>query len=375
MSKVDHTGLRTWIEIDKSAIANNYRLFRNVIKPEVKLMSVVKSNAYGHSLHDFAKEIEKLGADWIGVDSVVEGLSLRKLGIQTPILVLGYTLPELQKEAVDNNISLSISNCEALESLLSQNFLKIPNIHIKVDTGMSRQGFLLSEQKKLIDLLLQNKNKINIEGLFTHFAAAKNPAFPKETNSQIAEFQNWREALLKAGFKFIAHACATSGTILFPQAHFDMVRIGIGMYGLWPSAETESYAKDKLPLKPILSWKTVVGEIKTLDQERGVGYDFTETVPAGTKVAILPIGYWHGYPRALSSIGHVLINKQKARVLGRVSMDMLIIDVTKIKDVKVGDEVTLIGDEISAEYLANLHGSSWYELVTRLNPLIKRIYF
>lgn len=375
MNKQDRLGLRTWIEIDRQTIAHNYNLFRSFISKETKLMAVVKSNAYGHSLHDFAKEVEKLGTDWIGVDSVVEGLALRRGGIKTPLLVLGYTLPELQRDAVENDISLSISNYEALESLLSQRYSKIPNIHIKVDTGMSRQGFLLSEQKKLIDLLNKNKDKVNVEGLFTHFAAAKNPAFPNETNKQIAEFVNWKEALTKAGFKFLAHACATSGTILFPKAHFDMVRVGIGMYGLWPSAETRSYAEDKLPLKPVLTWKTLVGEVKTLDQERGVGYDFTETAPAGTKVAILPMGYWHGYPRSLSSIGYVMINDQKARILGRVSMDMLIVDVTKIKEVKVGDEVTLLGGSVSAEYLSYIIGASWYELVTRLNPLIKRIYF
>lgn len=377
MQKKDRLGLRTWIEIDRKAIAFNYKLFRNLIKKSSKLLAVVKSNAYGHNLYEFAKEMEKLKVDYLGVDSAIEGLSLRREGIKTPILVLGHTLPEMQKLAVEADISLSISSYEALNSLLSQKYSKKPKIHIKVDTGMSRQGFLFSEQNKLISLLIKNKEKINVEGLFMHYGA-QNPSFPKETENQTKIFNSWRQAFVEAGFNVVSHACATSGTIILPEAHFDMVRVGIGMYGLWPSNETKAYAENKMPLKPVLTWKTLVGEVKTLDRESGVGYDFTETLPKGAKIAILPVGYWHGYPRALSSLGYVLISGQKARIIGRISMDMIICDVTKAKNVKVGDEVTLIGrdgkEEVTAEYLAGIIEASWYELVTRINPLIKRIY-
>jgi alanine racemase len=372
------SGLRTWIEIETKAIAHNYKLFRNWIKKDTKLMAVVKSNAYGHSLHDFAKEMEKLGADWLGVDSVIEGLSLRKIGIKIPILVMGYTLPELYKDAVEADISLTISHYEALNALLGLKLSKKAKVHIKVDTGMTRQGFLISEQNKLIANLLENKSSLIIEGLFTHFAAAKNPAFPKETNAQIKEFELWRDVFIKAGFKPLCHSSATSGALIFKNAEYDMVRIGIGMYGLWPSAEAKAYAEDKMPLIPILTWKTIVSEVKTVTKESAVGYDFTETISAGTRIAILPIGYWHGYPRALSSLGSVLIHGQKARVIGRVCMDMMICDVTEIKDVVVGDGVVVLGKggelEISAEYLSNIISASWYESVTRINPLIKRIY-
>jgi alanine racemase len=378
MNKQDRLGLRTWIEIDTKAIAHNYKLFRNSLKKETKLMAVVKSNAYGHSFQDFAREMVKSGADFLGVDSAVEGLALRKIGIKTPILVLGYTLPELQKEAIEADISLSVSNYEAFNSLLSQKYSWKPKVHIKVDTGMSRQGFLHSEQKKLIALLTKNKNNLNVEGLFTHFAAAKNPSFPGRTNAQIKEFDSWVSAFTKAGFKPICHASATSGTLIFKNAEYDMVRVGIGMYGLWASAEAKAFAEHKMPLKPVLTWKTIVGEVKVLNKESAVGYDFTETVPVGTKIAILPIGYWHGYPRSLSSLGSMLIRGQRAHIIGRVSMDMIICDVTKIKEVAVGDEVTLIGrdgkEEVSAEYLSGVIDASWYELVTRINPLIKRIY-
>lgn len=371
-------GLRTWIEVDCSAIEKNYKLFRSLIAPGTKLMAVVKSNAYGHGLVDFAKKMERLGADWFGVDSVVEGLALRREGIKTSILVLGYTLPEKFKEAADNNISITISNFETFKALQKSHFPKPLKIHIKIDTGMHRQGFLFSEQKALISKLKNQKSKLLIEGLYTHFAAAKNPAFPEYAKKQIIEFEQWRTAFKKAELNVLSHVSATGGAMLFPEAQFDMVRIGIGLYGLWSAKEIESYFANRIILSPALSWKTIISEIKTLPEGAKIGYDLTETLQKESRTAICPIGYWHGYPRALSSIGFVLINGQRARILGRVSMDMIVVDVSNIKKAKVGDEVVLIGqqgkEKISAGELANLSDTSHYEIVTRLNPLIKRIY-
>jgi alanine racemase len=368
-------GLRTWIEIDRKAIAHNYHVFRNLIDKKCKLLAVVKSNAYGHNLMEFAKEQEKLGADFLGVDSVVEALTLRKEGIKIPILVLGYTLPEMIVEAVNKNISITVSNFETL-SVVIKSKLRI-KIHIKVDTGMSRHGFLESDIKEVLNKLKNNKN-IVVEGLFTHFSMAKNPSFPAHTNSQIEKFEKWRGAFMKAGYKPIYHASATSGTLLYPKAHFDMVRIGISLYGIWPSKESEAYMSDKISLKPVLSWKTIIAEIKKLPKGSKVGYDCTEVLKKDSIIAVCPIGYWHGYPRALSSIGKVLINGEKAKILGRVCMDIVMVDVTHIKNIKVGDEVALIGKsgtvEISADDISTLLDGSSYELLTRINPLIKRIY-
>lgn len=375
MNKELRKGLRTWIEIDKKAIAHNYHVFRNLIDKKCKLLAVVKSNAYGHNLMEFAKEQEKLGADFLGVDSVVEAITLRKDGIKIPILVLGYTLPEMILEAVNKNISITVSNFETLSSVIKSK-LKI-KIHIKVDTGMSRHGFLESDIKEVLNKLKNNKN-IVVEGLFTHFSMAKNPSFPTHTNSQIEKFEKWRDAFMKAGYKPICHASATSGTLLYPKAHFDMVRIGISLYGIWPSKESEAYMGDKISLKPVLSWKTIIAEIKKLPKGSKVGYDCTEVLKKDSTIAVCPIGYWHGYPRALSSIGKVLINGEKAKILGRVCMDIVMVDVTHIKNIKVGDEVVLIGksgtQEISADDISTLLDSSSYELLTRINPLIKRVY-
>ena len=363
--------LRTWIEIDSSAVRKNYGLFRKIIGKDCKLMAVAKSNAYGHSLVDFSRLISSLGADWIGVDSVLEALTLRREGIKKPILVLGYTLPDNFKDAAENNISLTISTFENLKKVALIN--KPLRVHLKMDTGMHRQGFFADDSNKILPYF-QKSPELILEGIYTHFAAAKNPAFPKYTKDQIGEFSKTVDFFEVRGFKFLKHAAATSGALLFPESHFDMVRIGIGLYGLWPSPETKSYCEGRIKLQPILVWKTIIGEIKNLPRGARVGYDLTETMNAPSKIAVLPIGYWHGYPRVLSGIGHAVINGVRAKIIGRVSMDMIVVDVSKIKNVRVGDEAVLIGEKATAGEMASLSETTHYEIVTRLNPLIKRIY-
>lgn len=379
-----YAGLRTWMEVDRKAIEHNIGIFRSLISKRARIMAVVKSNAYGHSLLDFSKEMVRLGADFLGVDSIVEALALRRAGIRLPILVLGYTLPEMLSEAAAQDVSLTVSGMEQLRYIVigrrsvGEKPLKL---HIKADTGMHRQGFLLAELPQVLAFLLRIKDKrlkIEIEGLYTHFAAAKNPAFPQDTKKQLMEFKKWRAAFRKAGLRPIVHAAATAGTMLFPESHFDMVRLGIGLYGLWPAKEVRAHFKNRIELKPALTWKSIVTEVKTLPKGSRIGYDLTETLPEGGTVGVVPVGYWHGYPRALSSIGRVLLRGRECRVLGRVSMDMLTIDLRKAKHARAGDEVTILGGRYpsatSAEAVSELLDASWYETITRLNPLIKRLY-
>lgn len=379
----DRMGLRTWIEVDKKAVEKNYRLFRSLVKKGTKLMSVVKSNAYGHGLVDFSKEISKLGADWLAVDSVVEAKTLRDNGITKPILVLGYTLPEMIPAALLKDVSLTVSSMEVLRFLKSfnnksENGKKPLKVHIKVDTGMCRQGFLERELPAVLRELKKDKN-LEVEGLYTHFSTAKNPAFPQFTKMQTASFSKWIKEFKKAGFNPIVHASATAGVLLYPEAHFDMVRIGIGLFGIWPSKESEAYLKDKFSLTPVLSWKTVVSEIKSLPAGSRIGYDGTEVLDKDSKIAVCPIGYWHGYPRALSSIGRVLVGGRECKIFGRVSMDMIVINITGVENVKTGDETVIIGrqgkKEVPADKIAGLSDGSPYEIITRLNPLIKRFYY
>jgi len=370
--------LRTWIEINRRALKNNCGVFRRLIGPKCLLMAVVKSNAYGHGLINFSRAAENFGVDWFGVDSIVEAKSLRKAGLKKPILVLGYTLQSNIKDAIENNISLTIADFSSLKNLKNINKrgdkLKI---HLKIDTGMNRQGFFVSGIPAVIKILKSQSN-IRLEGVYTHFSSAKNPAFPSAALHQIEEFKKAINLFESTGFKeFIKHAAATAGAIIFPQSHFDLVRIGIGFYGLWPSKETREAFKNKIKLEPVLSWKTIVSQIKKLPKGSKVGYDLTETLDRSSNIAILPIGYWHGFPRALSGIGKTLINGKEAKIIGRVSMDMISVDVANIKNVKVGGEAVLIGKsgklEISADDVAYLSDTINYEIATRLNPLIKRI--
>ena len=375
----ERKNLRTWVEIDKKAIAHNYRVFRTLIGKKVKMLGVIKSNAYGHNLLEFGGVLEKLGVNWLGVDSLVEAISVRQQKVKVPILVLGYTLPAMYDAARKQSISVTVSNFASLEAAMKLTHEKKPlRIHVKIDTGMHRQGFQLGEQKQLLDILSRKKNNILIEGLYTHFAQAKDLRDRDFTNRQIKEFDLWIKAFHEWGLTPIVHASATSGALAFPLARYDMVRIGIGLYGIWPSSLIERGLAHKIALKPVLSWKAVVSEVKSVAKGERIGYDRTELLQHDSRIAIIPVGYWHGFPRLLSSKGRVLIHGKTARVLGRVSMDMIVVDVTDIKDIAEGDIATIIGSDkkevIHARELAELSLTTPYEIVTRLNPLMKRIY-
>ena len=366
--------LKTWVEINKKAIAKNLKAIRSLLKPKTKLWSVVKSNAYGHGLTDFAKIADDLGVGGFCVDSVQEGLKLRKNGIKKPILALGPTLPELLKEASSGNITITISNLDSLKNFLKSKYK--PDFHLKFDTGMHRQGFNLNEASKLVKLLKSNKIAGQLTGIYTHFASAKDLNYPAYTDLQFSQFEKAIKRLKNSGFNnLVRHAAATGGTLINQKYHLDAVRVGIGLYGLWPSKELAIQIKG-LKLKPALSWHALISEVKNLKKGDYVGYDLAERVSMPSKIAILPIGYWHGFPRGLSGIGEVLINGNRAKILGRVSMDLIVANVTGIP-CKPGDRATIIGwqknEEISAFETAQKLGTIHYELVTRINPLIERI--
>lgn len=366
--------LKTWIEINKKAVQHNYRTIKKLVSGKTKVFAVVKSNAYGHGLSAFSKIADRLGVDGFCVDSVIEGVRLREEGIEKPILVLGPTFPDLLKTAAENDITITISGLDALKELKTSKFH--PEFHLKIDTGMHRQGFYVSELPTVIrNLKLEIRN--SLKGVYTHFASAKDINYPAFTDKQFGEFQQAIKILEKAGLKnLVRHAAATGGTLVNKKYHLDAVRIGIGLYGLWPSTEL-GIQLEKIKLEPALSWHSLVSEIKEVAAGDFVGYDLTERAVRNSRIAVVPIGYWHGYPRSLSGAGEVLISGKRSRVLGRVSMDMIVVDVTGIK-AKRGDKVTLIGrqkaEEISAYELARrAGGASYYELLTRINPLIERI--
>lgn len=367
--------IRTWIEIDARAAKKNYDTFRKLIGKKVRLWSVVKSNAYGHGLIMFSKLADRLGIDGFCVDSIVEGLALRKAGIKKPILVLGQTLPARYADAARHDIKITVSNFDALRGLARVK--RAPSFHIKMDTGFHRQGFYPEEVRRIIGFLRTHRALgKKLEGIYTHFASAKDVNYPMYTDLQTKRFEDAAEQFRRAGFKnIIRHAAATGGTLIGPKYHFDAVRVGIGLYGLWPSKELETQLGDRIRLYPVLSWRTVISEVKKIQKGDYIGYDLTERMTHGGTMAVLPIGYWHGFDRSLSSIGEVLVRGRRARVLGRVSMDMVVIEPGR--GAKPYDRVTLIGrdgrDEIFAWELAQRSGTTHYEIVTRLNPLMERI--
>jgi alanine racemase len=374
--KTNPQNLRTWIEIDARAAKKNYDAFRKLIDKNVKLWAVVKSNAYGHGLYAFSELADQIGVDGFCVDSVVEGLALRRTGITKHILVLGPTLPARYEDAAKQDITITISTFEGLAALKKAK--AIPNFHVKIDTGMHRQGFYVEDIPRVIKFIENCKLEIknSCKGIYTHFASAKDCNYPGYTEMQFEKLQRAIKLFEKAGFKdLVRHAAATGGTLCGKKYHLDAVRIGIGLYGLWPSKEFEVQLGDKIKLHPVLSWRTAVTETKRLKAGDYVGYDLTERVPHDTTMAILPIGYWHGFPRALSSMGEVIINGKRARVLGRVAMDMVMIALGG--PARVGDVATVIGrdgkDEIFAWEPSQKSGTTYYEFLTRLNPLMERI--
>lgn len=380
---MDSVRYKTWIELKKQAVFNNARIFRSLLKKRTKLFAVVKSNAYGHGLYLFSKIADEAGVDGFCVDSVVEGSKLRLVGIQKPIISLGPTMPVLLESAKQNNIILTIPSFDFLKIILACPY--DIDFHLKIDTGMHRQGFYIRDIPKIIKILKSKKNKKvsqRLVGLYTHFAAAKDIAYPDYTFNQISEFEKAVGFFKKAGFENLSlHAAATGGTVLYPKSHFDIVRVGIGLYGYWPTKEIARehsliWGKD-LKLMPVLAWKSVISEIKNLKKGDFVGYDLTEKIPHNLKEAIIPIGYWHGLPRSLSGKGRVLVRGQFAKILGRVSMDLINVALPEKINTKPGEKITLIGKDknsfIGADELAEYEGTVHYEILTRLNPLIQRI--
>jgi alanine racemase len=376
--------MKTLVEINKNNLLYNLEQFRKLVGEKVKIMGVVKANAYGHGLTEVAGVISDK-VNWFGVDSLGEALKLREIGLKKPILVLGYTELKDLKEAVKNNISLTVYNRETIEKLGKipiHNPNLNPKIHIKIETGTARQGV---KEDEILDFVkfIKKYPSIEIQGLSTHYANIEDTTDSSFAMAQLAIFSRVAEILKKEGVATpLRHTACSAATILFPETRFDMVRLGISMYGLWSSKETKAVAKNKnleFDLKPALTWKTIVAQIKNLPAGTSVGYGLTERVSRDSKIAVLPIGYYDGYDRKLSSVGNVLIRGKHCKVLGRVCMNMIIVDVTDLEKIELEDEVVLLGrqgkEEISAEDLAQKIGTINYEVVTRINPQIARVIF
>lgn len=371
-----------WIELDRSSLFHNLQEFRRVIGPERRLLAMVKANAYGHGLPEISRAAVLGGADWLGVHTLQEGIELKNNGPEVPVLICGYVpLVELE-EALVHDLRLTIYNQETVDSLrhLCREKQVQARVHIKVETGTYRQGVAPEHLPDLI-LGLEKCPGIELEGISSHFADIEDTTDHSYALGQLENFKNMLSGLEKRNIPLpLRHMSCTAAAILFPETHFDMLRVGIGMYGLWPSRETYvsclQHNREPLRLLPVLSWKACIAQIKTAPKGAYIGYGRTYRTTRETRLAVIPVGYSDGYPRALSNVSHVLIRGQRAPVRGRVAMNFITADVTDIPDVGLEDTAVLLGysqgDEVSADMLASWSGTINYEIVARLNPAIPR---
>lgn len=368
------------IEISKKALKSNIQIFRNLILKKVKLAAVVKSNAYGHGILEISKLALEFGADYLAVNSIEEAILLRKNFPNTILIIMGEILNMefFKKELNDENFWIVVSRFESVKFLNSLD--KSPKIHLKVDTGMGRLGYYKTDFYKNLDKI--KKENLKLHGILTHFAQTEDYTEHSYSNIQLEEFKKAIEYAEKIGYKnLVKHASASASTMLFKEAHFDLVRIGISLYGLWPSIQTKlslSLDGKKInKLQPVLSWKTNIVHIQNLQPNSYIGYGSTYKTTSNTILGVIPVGYNEGFDRRLSNLGYVLVNGERAKILGRICMNMSMIDITSIKNVQIGNEVVLIGksghEEILADGLAEMTGTINYQIVTNINPSIPRI--
>lgn len=369
---------RVYAKIDLDAIAYNMEQMKQNIRPETKVMAVIKADGYGHGAVQIAEMMERWNYIWgFAVATLDEAVVLRTEGIQKPILVLGCVFPDQYMEMLKHEIRMNIYTEEMAESIsrMAAREGKTAYMHIKLDTGMSRLGFGINEQSAETIKRISKMPNVNMEGIFTHFTKAdeKDKSFTKK---QIQEFVWMTERLKEKNVRFTYEHCSNSaGIIDVPEANFDIVRAGISTYGLYPSEEVD---KTNVKLKPALALKSHVAFVKEIERGTPVSYGGTFVAKEKMKIATIPVGYADGYPRSLSNKGYVLIRGKKAPILGRVCMDQFMVDVTQIEGVSFGDKVTMIGKDgneiLPVEVLSELSGRFNYEFVCDLGKRIPRIY-
>jgi alanine racemase len=372
----------TWVEISLDALQHNLQGFKRVLPEGIATMAVVKADAYGHGAVGVSKEAIACGVDYLGVAFLDEALELRNAGITAPILVLGHTPPEGLEIAWQHNITLNIYRREVLDALKELRITEIFDdgskklkVHIKLDTGMGRLG-LHTEQDAIafIEEALQLPG-VEVEGLFTHYANAdeQDKAYTRE---QYGKFERVVNHFSRQNVKFkYLHAGNSAAAIDTPGLTYNMVRLGISMYGLYPSEDVNAQT---IELQPVLSLKTGIVHLKTLPPHSGISYGTIYHTKQEEQIATLPIGYADGYSRMLSNKAEAIIHGRKVPVVGRICMDQCMIDVTGIEGVELGDEVVLIGEQeglkLTAEDVAKQLGTINYELICMISHRVARVY-
>ena len=372
-----------WVEIDAAALRNNVSEFRRRLTPGTQLGAVVKSNAYGHGMVEIARAAGAASADWLCVNNVHEGVALREAGLSLPILVMGYVPLDALDDVVSRSLQPVVYNPETLDrldALASRRGAKV-GVHVKVETGTHRQGVLERDVPAFI-ARIREKSALTLAGITTHFANIEDTTNHEFAESQIEAFSRIAETVAASGStRFLRHTACSAAVLLFNRTHLDLARVGIALYGLWPSRETYvsclERGKPSLALKPVLSWKTRVAQVKEVQEGAYVGYGCAWRATRATNIAVLPVGYYEGYDRELSGLAHVLIHGKRAPVRGRICMNMCMVDVTDIPGARVEDEVVLVGrqgdEHITAEQLAAWANTISYEIVSRIHPSLPRV--
>jgi alanine racemase len=361
----------TWVEIDLTAIVNNVGIIHQ--QTGVQVMAVVKADGYGHGAAPVARAALRGGASWLAVARLEEALELRQAGLEAPILLLGYTPPARLAEAISSNLSLAAWTDEQVEAAAAaaRNLGSVTRLHLKVDTGMHRIGAQPEAALQLAWRIARTQGA-HLEGVFTHFARA-DEADLSHTLGQIARFRQLLSHLEAAGLRPpLAHAANSATSLTLPESSFDMVRLGIAMYGLHPSPDCP------LPggFRPALSWKTVLSHIKTVPPGQGISYNYEYITQAHERIGTLPVGYADGLRRKLPN--QVLIQGLKLPVVGRVCMDQVMVLLDGAPESQIGDEVVIIGEQrgqrISAEEVGQRWGTINYDVVCGIGRRVPRVY-
>ncbi|MBY0597856.1 alanine racemase [Bacillus bingmayongensis] len=370
-------GRDTVVEINLDAVKHNVREFKKRVNDKnIAMMAAVKANGYGHGAVEVAKAAIEAGVNQLAVAFVDEGIELREAGVTVPILVLGYTPVEAAKDAIEYDIMMTVYRIEDLKGIneIAKQLEKKARIQVKIDTGMSRIGL---QEEEVIPFLeeLKNMKYVEIEGMFTHYSTA-DEIDKTYTNMQTSLFEKAVNTAKEMGIHLpYIHSSNSAGSMEVSNTFQNMVRVGIGVYGMYPSREVDHTV---VSLEPALSLKSKVAHIKHAKKDRGVSYGNTYVTTGEEWIATVPIGYADGYNRLLSNKGQALINGIRVPVLGRVCMDQLMLDVTKAMPVHVGDEVVFYGkqgeEEIPVEEIADMLGTINYEVTCMLDRRIPRVY-
>jgi len=367
--------VRCRIILDSEALRHNYLTFQQLTAPSVAV-PIVKSNAYGHGLKEVYTALKPTHPPWLGVNYLTEAAELRDLGFGGRILVVGPVSAAQVARAADLDLDIFL-----IEPLMFAAWLSLtqkPRAHLKVDTGMSRQGFLPEDIAALLEQLRANKERL--VGLCSHFSNVEDVLDQSYALQQLAAFERVENLFRSEGFELMSHIAASSSALIMPKARFALTRIGISLYGLWPSRTNQlSFLQSQgqaIELKPVLRWLTEVAIVKKVNAGQFIGYGCTYKALRHMTIAVLPVGYFEGYPRLAGNRGHVLIQGEQCPIVGRICMNMMMVDVTHLAHVTVGEPVTLIGRDdnevIDASTIGDWAETIHYEIVTQLNPAIPK---